>query len=93
MDEFDITLADHADAGSFPPSTSRTTDAVDVVVWISREIVVDDNPYVGDIETTGCHVRGDEDPCSFGAEAGEVGYSLVVLQGGVEGRDAVVEEA
>jgi hypothetical protein len=93
MDKFHITLTDHADTGSFPPSTGRTTDAVDVVVWVSWKIVVDDDSHVGNVETAGCHVGGDEDPCGFGAEAGEIGDSLVVLEGGMERCDAVVEEA
>ena len=41
LHELNITLPDHADTGTLPPSTSCTTDTVDVVVRITREIVVD----------------------------------------------------
>ncbi len=47
---------------------TRTTDPVHVVVDVGRQVIVDDVRDMGDIESTGGHVRGDKEWSSGGLE-------------------------
>ena len=64
---------------------------MDIVVRITRHVVVDHQLDGRDVESARGDVRGDEDPGCGGAEAGEVRCALGLRKLGVEGGDAVVE--
>lgn len=63
---------------------------MDVVVRIARDVVVDHERNLGDVETSGCHVGGDEDACGRGPEAAEVICAIALWKLAVEGRDFVL---
>ena len=75
-DQLDISLSDQSHGFTCPARTGSTTHAVDVVVWVPRHIEIDNQADDGNIETTGCNIRGNENPCSRGSESGEVRGSL-----------------
>ena len=64
----DILLRGHRDGVPRLAGTSGTADTVDVGLGILRQVEVDDAVDVGDIETAGGDVGGDEDIPGAGAE-------------------------
>jgi hypothetical protein len=70
--ELDISLSDQRDSLTSPASTGGTTNTVDVIVWVPRHVEIDNKADDGNIETTGCNVRGNENPGSRSSESGEV---------------------
>ena len=62
-----------------------------VIIRIPRNIVVNNELDVGDIETTRSNVCSDEDAGGAGAETGEVCGALSLWEEGVEGGGAVIE--
>ncbi|RMZ09757.1 hypothetical protein D0860_04082, partial [Hortaea werneckii] len=80
MHELDVALADEGDGGAVAAGTGGSTHAVDVVVRVAGEVVVDDEADGGDVETAGGDVGGDEDAGGAGAEAREVVGAVGMLE-------------
>ena len=66
---------------------------MDVRVWVARDVVVDDYPDFRDIKTPRRDVGSDQDAGGGGAEAAEIVCSLALGEFGVQGCDAVLEQA
>lgn len=64
-----------------------------IIVRIPGDVEIHNEAHGGDIETTTCHVGRDEDPRGAGAELGEVGCALGLIQGAVQACHVVVEFA
>ena len=61
------------------PDSPCAPDAVDVLLDVVREVVVDDVFHLWDVEATGSDRRGDQDPASPGAEVTQ-GFLSLPLQ-------------
>ena len=61
---------------SLVPDSPRASDAVDVLLDVIREVVVDDVFHLRDVEASGSDRRGDQDPTSPGAEVSQGFLSL-----------------
>ena len=59
------------DGHTLTAETAGAADAVDVVLAVGREVVVDDEGDLLDVNATGEEVRGDEDAAGAGAELAE----------------------
>ena len=59
---------DERDGGAAGAGPARSADAVDVVLGLERQLVVDDVREVLDVEAARSHVRGDEDLDEAAAE-------------------------
>ena len=57
LKELDIVLRDERDRTSTTTSSCRTTDSMDVVLAVGRDIKVEDQVYVRDIEATVIHAQ------------------------------------
>ncbi len=62
-----------------------TADAVDVVLDVEREVVVDDELDVRDVQTAGGDVRGDEDLAAAGLELVEGPVAILLRAVTVDG--------
>jgi len=78
--ELNVALADERDARAWAAGTCGTAHAVDVVVRVARDVVVDDKGDGGDVEAAGGDVGCDEDPGGLSTEAGEVGDAVCLLE-------------
>jgi hypothetical protein len=56
-----IVFTGQADGVTASAGAAGTTDAVDIVFGIVGQVVVEDVGHVGDVQTTGGHVGGDQD--------------------------------
>ena len=61
LDLIDITAGDESRGHSLAACAARTADAVDVVLGIVGEVVVDHYLQVGDVDTAGRDICGDEE--------------------------------
>jgi hypothetical protein len=60
-DDTTIATVEESSGDTGVTSTTSSSNTMNVIVDISREIVVDDMLHVGDIETTGCNSGSDQD--------------------------------
>lgn len=60
-EDTDVFASDKVDSDTLPTETTATTDTVDVVFTVSREVIVDDQGHLLHVDTTGPDVRGDQD--------------------------------
>jgi hypothetical protein len=86
----DIVSGDEVDGNTLASETSTTTDAVDVVLAVGGQVVVDDEGDLLDIDTTGKEVSGDEDTGRSGTELLHDDITLGLVHVAVHGRDGEV---
>jgi len=55
----DVISSDEVDGNTLTSETTTTTDAVNVVLAVGRQVVVDDQGNLLDIDTTGEEIGGD----------------------------------
>ena len=60
LENFDIVLGNKRDGFAHPASTSRAANTMYVVLRVGRDIEIDDNVDVGDVEATRCHICRDQ---------------------------------
>lgn len=81
---------DKVDGNSLPSETTRATNAMEVVLLLLREVVVDDDRDLLDVDTTGKEIGGDEDTSLAIAELLHDGVALILTHISVQGRDSKV---
>lgn len=86
----DIISSDKVDRNTFATETTTTTNAMNVVLTVGGEIVVDDQGNLLDINTTGQKVSGDEDTRGAGAELLHDEVTLGLVHVTVHGRDGEI---
>ena len=74
----DFVLFDEVDRNTLAAITTRTTDAVNIEFAVGRQVVIDDERHIGDINTAGPHVGGDEYARLAAAELLHNGVALVL---------------
>lgn len=68
LEHDNIITGDKVDGNTLTTETTGTTDTMEVVLLLLREVIVDDEGDLLDIDTTGEQVGGDEDTGGAGAE-------------------------
>jgi hypothetical protein len=86
----DIVSGDEVDGNTLTSETTTTTDAVNVVLTVGWEIVVDDQGNLLDIDTTGQKVSGDQDTGRTGTELLHNQVTLTLVHVTVHGGDSEV---
>lgn len=86
----DILSSDKVDGDTLSAESTTTTDTVDVVLTVGREIIVDDQGDLLDIDTTGQQVSGDQDTGRTGSELLHNQVTLCLVHVTVHGRDGKV---
>lgn len=86
----DIISSDKVDRNTLATETTTTTNAMNVVLTVGGEIVVDDQGNLLDINTTGQKVSGDEDTRGAGAELLHDKVTLGLVHVTVHGRDGEI---
>ena len=81
---------DEVDCDTFPAESAATSDTMDVVLAICREVVVDDKGDLLHINTTGEQVSGDEHTRGAGSELLHDDIALCLVHVAVHGRDGEV---
>ena len=64
----DIILGDKSDCLAGLPGPGSPADPVDVVLGTLRNVIVDHDVNVGDVQASGCDLSGDEDVLLLGLE-------------------------
>ena len=83
-------MGEEVDGNTLAAKTSGATDAVDVVLTVGGEVVVDDEGDLLDVNTAGEKVRGDEDAGGSRAELAHDEITLALVHVTVHGRDGEV---
>jgi len=86
----DIVSSDEVDSHTLTSETPTTTDAVDVVLAVGGQVVVDDQGNLLDIDTTGEQVGGDQDTGRSGTELFHDDITLSLVHVAVHGGDGEV---
>jgi hypothetical protein len=86
----DVIGSDEVDGHALASETSTTTDAMDVVLAVGGQVVVDDKGHLLDIDTTGKEISGDEDTGRSGTELLHDDVTLCLVHVAVHGRDSKV---
>ena len=86
----DIVSGDEVDGNTLSSETTTTTDAVDVVLAVGGEVVVDDEGNLLDVDTTSEEVSGDEDTGRSGTELLHDNITLGLVHVTVHGGDSEV---
>lgn len=86
----DIIGGDEVDGNTLTAETATTTNAMDVVLTVGREVVVDDEGNLLDIDTTGQEISGDQDTGRTGTELLHDQITLSLVHVTVHGRDGEV---
>ncbi|CAH0053234.1 unnamed protein product [Clonostachys solani] len=93
-DDTTVATVEEGSGNTRVSSTTSTTNTVDVVVNVSRQVIVDDVGDIGDIETTGSNCSGNEDGAASISEEfeGTLTFTLgtITVNGG--GREVLVNE-
>lgn len=82
--------SNEVDGNTLTTETTTTTDAVDVVLAIGGEIVVDDKRNLLDIDTTSKEIGGDQDTRRSGTELLHDQITLSLVHVTVHGRDGEI---
>mmetsp|Transcript_109840 Transcript_109840/g.317569 ORF Transcript_109840/g.317569 Transcript_109840/m.317569 type:complete len:288 (-) Transcript_109840:444-1307(-) len=85
-----IAFREEVDSNSLTSETSRATDTVDVVFSVGREVKVDDQRNLLDIDTTGQKIRGDQDTGGTSAEFPHDNITFALVHISVHARDGEV---
>ena len=86
----DIVSSDEVDGNTLTTETTTTTDTVNVVLTVGRQVVVDDQGDLLDIDTTSQKVGGDQDTGRARAELLHDNITLRLLHIAVHGGDSEV---
>lgn len=86
----DIVSGDEVDGNTLTSETSTTTDAVDVVLAVSGQVVVDDQGDLLNVDTTGEKVGGDQHTGGAGAELLHDDVTLALVHIAVHGGNGEV---
>jgi len=86
----DIVGGDEVDGNTLTSETSTTTDAVDVVLAVGGQVVVDDKRNLLDINTTGQKVSGNQNTGRSGTELLHDDVTLCLVHVTVHGGDSEV---
>ena len=86
----DIIGGDEVDGNTLTAETATTTNAMDVVLAVGGEVVVDDEGNLLDIDTTGQEISGDQDTGRAGTELLHDQITLSLVHVTVHGRDGEV---
>ena len=81
---------DEVDGDTFPAESAATSDAMDVVLPVRWEVVVDDKRDLLHVNTTGEQVSGDEHTRGAGSELLHDDITLSLVHVAVHGRDREV---
>ena len=93
LDKLDIVLRHDGDRLSCSSSTRRSSDSMDVVLRVGRDVVVDDDIDEWDVESSRGDIRRDEDGSSSGLELVECSETGGLVQVSVEGDRGETEHA
>merc|ERR1711963_277185 len=74
-----VLLVDHGGGNTIMSSTTGTTNAVNIIVDVMREIIVDHMEDVVDIQTTSSHISGDENGTFLRAEELESSFTFALV--------------
>jgi hypothetical protein len=74
-----IVVSDKVDGDALAAKTAAATDSVDVVFPVGREVVVDDERDLLDVDSAGEQVGGDEDTGGAGAELTHDDITLLLV--------------
>merc|ERR1712222_77856 len=74
-----VLLVDHGGGNTIRSSTTGTTNAVNIIVDVMREIIVDHMEDVVDIQTTSSHISGDENGTFLRAEELESSFTFTLV--------------
>mmetsp|Transcript_8768 Transcript_8768/g.8893 ORF Transcript_8768/g.8893 Transcript_8768/m.8893 type:complete len:234 (+) Transcript_8768:125-826(+) len=91
VDETHVALRHDAHALPPHPVSRRSTHAMDVIFGVPRHVDVHHQVDVGNVESAGCHVGGDEDGYQVGFEFVEGGGATVLGDHAVQGGGGVVQ--
>lgn len=83
-----VLRGDEVDGNTLTTETTTSSDSVDVVLTVERQVVVDDKGDLLDVDTTGKEVSGDEDSRRSGSELSHDDLSLSLVHVSVHGRDS-----
>lgn len=86
----DILVGDEVDSNTLSTETTTSTDSVDVVLLVGRQIVVDNQGNLLDVNTSGQQVSGDQDSGGTGSELVHDGVSLRLRQVSVDSGNSEV---
>lgn len=86
----DVVSGNEVDGNTLTAETATTTDAVDVVLAVGGEIVVDDQGNLLDVDATGKEISGDQDTRRTRAEFLHNQVTLSLVHVTVHGRDGEV---
>jgi len=89
-EHLDVALGDEVDGDTLAAEAATAANSVEVVLHVGREVVVDNDVHVVDVDTAGNEIGGDEDA---GVAVAEVVHDLLTLalgHVGVDGGDGVV---
>lgn len=86
----DIIGSDEVDGNTLTSETATTTDAVNVVLAVGGQIIVDDQGDLLDVDTTGKQIGGDQDTRRTGAELLHDDVTLSLVHVAVHGGDSEV---
>ncbi len=86
----DVSLHDEVDTDTLASETTGAADAVDVVLSVGGQVVVDHQGDLLHVDTTRQQVRGDQHAGRAGAELAHDGVALALVQVAVHGGDGEV---
>lgn len=86
----DVISSDEVDSNTLTTETTTTTDAMDVVLTVGREVIVDDQGDLLNVNTTGKEISGNQDTGRSRAELLHDDITLGLLHVTVHGRDSEV---
>lgn len=86
----DVISGDEVDGNTLTSETSTTTNAMNVVLTVGGEIVVDDKGDLLNIDTTGKEIGSDQDTGRSGTELLHDDITLSLVHVSVHGRDSEV---
>jgi hypothetical protein len=85
-----ILLGNKVDGNTLASKAPRTTDTVQVVLWVVGKVIIDDQRDLLDVNTTGKQVGGDEYTTGARSELTHDNITSVLVHVSVSGTDSVV---
>lgn len=86
----DVLSGDEVDGDTLSAETTTTTNSVNVVLTVGREIIVDDQGNLLNIDTTGQEISGDQDTRRAGSELLHDQVTLSLVHVTVHGGDGEI---
>jgi len=82
-----VVVGHKIDGDSLSPETSASSDSMDVVLQVSRQVVVDDEGDLLDINSTSQEIGGDENSAGASSEFGQDDVTVLLSDVSVSGGD------